>query len=81
MHDRSIRSKRLTKLTILHKLLILNSYGMTNCICGHDVSWHWMDTHRKGRCVYHITELDACHCEKYIKNEDEKNQLTLEETN
>jgi len=54
---------------------------MTNCICGHDVSCHWMDMHRKGRCVYHITELDACHCQKYIKDEEEENEMTLKEEN
>lgn len=54
---------------------------MKNCICGHDVRCHWMDMHRKGRCVYHITELDACHCQKYIKDEEEKNEMTLKEEN
>lgn len=54
---------------------------MTNCICGHDVRCHWMDMHRKGRCVYHITELDACHCKKYIKDEEEENEMTLKEEN
>jgi len=52
---------------------------MTNCICGHDVSCHWMDMQLKGRCVYHITELDACHCQKYIKDEKEQNEMTLNE--
>lgn len=54
---------------------------MTNCICGHDVSCHWMDMHSKARCVYHITELDACHCQKYIKDEEEENEMTLKEEN
>lgn len=54
---------------------------MTNCICGHDISCHWMDMHRKGRCIYHITELDACHCQKYIKDAEEENEMTLKEEN
>jgi hypothetical protein len=54
---------------------------MTNCICGHDVSCHWMDMRCKGRCVYHITELDACHCQKYIKDEEEESEMTLKEEN
>jgi len=40
-----------------------------------------MDMRRKGRCVYHITELDACHCQKYIKDEEEENDMTLKEEN
>jgi len=54
---------------------------MTNCICGHDVSCHWMDMHSKARCVYHITESDACHCKKYIKDEEEENEMTLKDEN
>jgi ferredoxin-thioredoxin reductase catalytic subunit len=37
-----------------------------------------MDMQLKGRCVYHITELDACHCQKYIKDEEQK-EMTLNE--
>lgn len=54
---------------------------MTNCICGHDVSCHWMDMHRKGRCVYRIAELDSCPCEKYVKDEQSPTELTLKERN
>jgi hypothetical protein len=79
MKGNNIIPNRLTKLTKSDKILMQNSYRMTKCICGHDVSWHWMDMHRKGRCVYHITELDACHCEKYIKDEETKNEMTLKE--
>jgi len=64
----------------MNKIHILDFYKMTNCICGHDVSWHWMDMHKKGRCVYRITEIDACHCEKYVKNVDQGKELTLENT-
>ena len=56
-------------------------YALTNCICGHDVSCHWMDMHRNGRCVYHIAETDACRCEKYVKDERRTTELTLEESN
>jgi len=42
---------------------------MTNCTCGHDVSWHWMDMRRQRKCVYHISELDACHCKKYVREQ------------
>jgi ferredoxin-thioredoxin reductase catalytic subunit len=38
-----------------------------------------MDMRRKGRCVYHIAESDACHCQKYIKNEQEQKEMTLKE--
>jgi hypothetical protein len=38
-----------------------------------------MDMQLKGRCVYHITELDACHCQKYIKDEKGQNEMTLNE--
>ena len=51
---------------------------MTNCICGHDVSWHWIDMHKKGRCVYRIAEIEACQCEKYVKDEDQGKEITLE---
>ena len=54
---------------------------MTNCICGHDVSCHWMDMHRNGRCVHHIAEMDACRCEKYVKDERRTTEMTLEEKN
>jgi ferredoxin-thioredoxin reductase catalytic subunit len=81
VHDNNNRSTRLTKLTKIDKTSILSSYMMRNCICGHDISWHWMDIHRQGRCVYHINEYDACHCKKYIKGEDEEKEMTLEEKN
>lgn len=64
----------------MNKIHILDFYKMTNCICGHDVSWHWMDMHKKGRCVYRIAEIDACHCEKYVKDVDQGKELTLENT-
>ena len=50
---------------------------MKNCVCGHHVSWHWVDTHRNGRCVYHITETDACSCDKFKEGEGRENELTL----
>ena len=64
----------------MNNILILDFYKMRTCICGHDVSWHWMDMHRKGRCVYHIAELDACQCKKYVKDEDTNNELAIRET-
>ena len=64
----------------MNNILILDFYEMRTCICGHDVSWHWMDMHRKGRCVYHIAELDACQCKKYVKSEDTNNELAIRET-
>lgn len=63
----------------MNKIRILEYYKMTKCICGHDVSWHWMDMHKKARCVYRIAEIDACHCEKYVKV-DQGKELTLENT-
>ena len=63
----------------MNKIYILDFYKMTNCICGHDVSWHWMDMHKKARCVYRIAEIDACHCEKYVKV-DRGKELTLKNT-
>lgn len=65
----------------MDKIQILDFNKMTNCICGHDVSWHWMDMHKKGRCVYRIAETDACHCEKYVKDDDDKGrELAVENT-
>ena len=64
----------------MNKIHILAFYKMTNCICGHDVSWHWMDMHKKARCVYRIAEIDACHCGKYVKDADPGKELTLENT-
>ena len=54
---------------------------MKNCVCGHHVSWHWVDTHRNGRCVYHITETDACSCGKFKEGEGRENELTLKVEN
>jgi len=64
----------------MDKIQFLDFYKMTNCICGHDVSWHWMDMHRKGRCVYRIAEIDSCQCEKYVKDEDKEKELVPENT-
>jgi ferredoxin-thioredoxin reductase catalytic subunit len=36
-----------------------------------------MDMHKKGRCVYRIAEMDACHCEKYVKDGNQEKELTL----
>lgn len=62
----------------MNKIQTLDFFRMTKCICGHDVSWHWMDMHKKCRCVYRITEIDACHCEKYVKDEYREKEITLE---
>jgi hypothetical protein len=37
--------------------------------------------HRKGRCVFHIAELDSCRCEKYVMDEQSPTELTLKERN
>jgi hypothetical protein len=39
-----------------------------------------MDMHKKGRCVYRIAEIDACHCEKYVKAVYKGKELTLKNT-
>jgi len=40
-----------------------------------------MDMHRKGKCVHHIAEMDACRCEKYVKDERGTTEMTLQEKN
>jgi ferredoxin-thioredoxin reductase catalytic subunit len=40
-----------------------------------------MDMHKNGRCVYRIAETDACHCEKYVKYDDDKErEVAIEST-
>ena len=62
----------------MNKIQILDFFKMTNCICGHDVSWHWMDMHKQHRCVFRIAETNACHCKKYVRDNDQEKELTVE---